>query len=224
MIGLLCWLLRGRARCCRPGLPLLLFSASIHPRFATLALAERQACPTGQDCPPLTTWRCMACCRCQAQPHHHIPCCISMLLCRAEPEAALLCPLLPICHPCLPIHVGGLPSPGVGPVGDGVGLREARLAALLVEVGVRRIADAELITCMLSLMSASQSQRKPANYTGLPCKRPSPTCQPSAKQPETQPIDHTGWKAAICPLQAYYTTSQGPSTSTDGGHKEKIAV
>ena len=80
-----------------------------------------------------------------------------MLLCRAEPEGALLCPLLPICHPCLSIHVGGLPSPGVGPVGDGVGLGEARLAALLIEVGVGRIADAELVTCKLPLMSASRA-------------------------------------------------------------------
>lgn len=191
------------------GLPLLLSSASVHPKFATLALAERQACSAGQDCPPLTTWRCMACCRCQAQPPHHIPCCISMLLCRAEPEGALLCPLLPICHPCLSIHVGGLPSPGVGPVGDGVGLGEARLAALLVEVRVRRVADAELVTCKPPLMSASQSQRKPAKYICLPCKRPRLVCQP-----EIQPIDHTGWKAAICLLQAYCTMSQGPHTST----------
>ena len=117
-------------------------------------------------------------------------------------------------NPCLPAHVGGLPSPGVRPVGDGVGLREARLAALLIEVGVRRVADAELITCKPPLMSASQSQPKCAEYICLPCKRPSPSCQPSAEQPEIQPIIHTGWNAAICLLQAYYTTSQGPYTGT----------
>jgi hypothetical protein len=44
-----------------------------------------------------------------------------------------------------PLQAG---SPGMRPVGDGIRLGEACFAALLVEVGMRRVADAELVTCM----------------------------------------------------------------------------
>ena len=54
-------------------------------------------------------------------------------------------------------------SPGVRPVGNGISLREARLAALLIEVGVGRVADAELVTCMLATIRKRDIPEQTAN-------------------------------------------------------------
>ena len=48
-------------------------------------------------------------------------------------------------------------SPCVCPVGDGIGLREASLALRLIEVRVRWVADAVLITCAGTVLHVTYS-------------------------------------------------------------------